>query len=81
MKRILLLAISALMGMASHAQLLSWTPDFPKEDDPALNLVITMEASKGNRGLLNYTSDVYVHIGVITNVGTGWQQKQFFKIQ
>ncbi len=77
MKRILLLAISALMGMASHAQLLSWTPDFPKEDDPAQNLVITMEASKGNRGLLNYTSDVYVHIGVITNVGTGWQHTPF----
>jgi 1,4-alpha-glucan branching enzyme len=52
-----------------HAQLLSWTPPFPKEDDPAQTLVITVDAAKGNKGLLNYTplTDVYVHIGVITN--------------
>ena len=36
-------------------------------------MVITMDATKGNQGLLNYTptNDVYVHIGVITNYSTG----------
>ena len=31
-----------------------------------------MDATKGNQGLINYTptSDVYVHIGVITNMST-----------
>lgn len=77
MKRILSLLMGALMGIASHAQLLTWTPDFPKEDDPAQTLVITMDASKGNRGLFNFTSDVYVHIGAITNTGTGWQHTPF----
>jgi glycosidase len=52
----------------SWAQLLSWTPSFPVENDPATNVVITVDANKGNQGLLNYasTNDVYVHIGVIT---------------
>ena len=45
------------------AQLLTWTPPFPKESDPAQSLVITVDATKGNQGLLNYSnvSDVYVH--------------------
>lgn len=73
MKRLLL----ALMGLfcltVSHAQLLSWSPPFPTENDAAQTLVITMDATKGNQGLINYTptSDVYVHMGVITNLSTG----------
>jgi len=56
-----------------NAQLLSWTPGFPVENDPSTSMVITMDATKGNQGLLNYTptTDVYVHIGVITNLSTG----------
>lgn len=57
----------------SQAQLLSWTPAFPVQNDASANVVITMDATKGNQGLLNYspTNDVYVHIGVITNLSTG----------
>jgi 1,4-alpha-glucan branching enzyme len=71
MKRLLLFATAIFTCIFSYSQLLSWTPPFPVENDPAQTLVITMDATKGNQGLLNYTtSDVYVHIGVITNKST-----------
>jgi glycosidase len=62
-----------------NAQVLTWTPAFPKEND---NIVITMDATKGNQGLNNYTpaSDVYVHVGVITNLSTSasdWRHVKF----
>jgi 1,4-alpha-glucan branching enzyme len=63
----------------SFGQLLSTSPNFPK-DNSALS--ITVDCTKGNQGLLNYsnTSDVYVHIGVITNLSTGptdWEYSKF----
>ena len=79
----LLLAFFALIGsLCVQAQLLSWTPPFPVENDAAQNLVITLDATKGNTGLLNYTpaTDVYVHIGVITNLSanaTDWKHVPF----
>jgi hypothetical protein len=52
--------------------LLSTTPGFIKEINTS-SVVITMDANKGNKGLLGYTpvTDVYVHIGVITTASTG----------
>jgi 1,4-alpha-glucan branching enzyme len=72
MKRLLTLCLVLLASLACPAQLLTWTPPFPTENDPSQTLVITMDASKGNRGLFNHTpvTDVYVHIGVITNLST-----------
>lgn len=73
MKKILLLLLLPLLAItAIKAQLLTWTPSFPAENDAAQTLIITMDATKGNQGLLNYspTTDVYVHIGVITNLST-----------
>ncbi|MER3470719.1 MAG: 1,4-alpha-glucan-branching protein [Chitinophagaceae bacterium] len=69
MNRMLLMACAIFCSVMAHAQLLSWAPDFPVENNPAQTLVITVDATKGNQGLLNYTptNDVYVHIGVITN--------------
>ena len=70
MKKYLLLFTILFFSFQSFSQLLSWTPDFTQEtSDP---VVITMNANYGNKGLLNYTptSDVYVHIGVITNKST-----------
>lgn len=74
--------MSLLLMLWGDAQLLSWTPSFPVEHDAAASLVITMDASKGNRGLLDHspTNDVYVHIGVITNKSTGpgdWKYVKF----
>jgi len=62
-----------------NAQLLTWTPAFPKDND---NIVITLDASKGNQGLFNYapTSDVYVHTGVITSSSSSssdWKYSKF----
>lgn len=55
---------------ALNAQLLQWSPSFIKES--SASVVITCDATRGNQGLSGYTpaSDVYVHIGVITNLST-----------
>lgn len=73
MKRLLLLSAILTCALITHAQLLTWTPAFPKEADASQTLVITVDATKGNQGLLNHTptNDVYVHIGVITNKSNG----------
>ncbi|HEY0057784.1 MAG TPA: alpha-amylase family glycosyl hydrolase [Flavisolibacter sp.] len=82
MKKLLLLLAPALLGVVSHAQLLTWSPLFPVEADPAQNLTITVDASKGNAGLLNHTptSDVYVHIGVTTNLSSPPSQWKYVKL-
>lgn len=59
------------------AQLLTWSPDFAKDND---NITITLDATKGNQGLLNHVGNVYVHVGVITNLSTGaadWKYVKF----
>ncbi len=79
MKKIFTLAL--LFAIATtHAQLLSWSPAFIQESSTPIT--ITMNANYGNKGLLNYatTSDVYVHIGVITNKSTSpsdWKHAPF----
>lgn len=81
MKKLLLTIVVSIAGIVTKAQLLSWTPSFPTENDAAQTLVITLDASKGNKGLLNYTpGDVYVHTGVITNLSisaTDWKYVKF----
>lgn len=79
MKRLHLLGIILLSCTLLHAQLLTWTPLFPKDND---NISITVDASRGNLGLMNYTpvNDVYVHTGVITNLSTSptnWRYVKF----
>lgn len=82
MNRMLLMACAIVCSVMVHAQLLTWTPAFPVENDPSQTLVITLDANKGNQGLLNYASanDVYVHTGVITNLSTSptnWRYVKF----
>jgi glycosidase len=79
MKKIFTLFFLLWVCTVADAQVLSWTPAFPKDND---NIVVTMDATKGNRGLNNYTpaSDVYVHVGVITNLSTSasdWRYVRF----
>lgn len=62
-----------------HAQLLGTSPDFPVDNS---TITIIADASKGNRGLFNYsnTGDVYVHTGVITSLSTSnadWRYVKF----
>jgi 1,4-alpha-glucan branching enzyme len=77
-KRLLLLALLALACFTSgYSQLLTWTPDFAKEGD---NITITVDATKGNQGLLNFSGNVYVHIGLITSSSTNagdWKYAPF----
>ena len=70
MKRTLFTLFIFTSSFQSFSQLLSWTPGFIQEGSTPV--VITMDANFGNKGLLNYTptSDVYVHIGVITNLSS-----------
>jgi hypothetical protein len=54
---------------SGRAQLLTVTPGFPSDSS---TVSIVVDCSKGNQGLYNYasTSDVYVHVGVITSMST-----------
>ncbi len=80
MKRFFIFFLCYIVSaFAGKSQLLTWIPDFAKDND---NITITVDASKGNMGLLNYTptSDVYVHVGVITNLSispTDWRYVKF----
>ena len=80
MKRILLSLLLLLFIIPSFSQLLTWTPNFAQESTTPFT--ITVDASKGNQGLFFYTptSDVYIHIGVITNLSAGatpWKYVKF----
>src|SRR5690349_1743319 len=74
MKRLLFAVLVVSLGLNAQSQLLTWTPDFPKDND---NITITLDATKGNQGLNNYPNpnNIYVHVGVTTNnSGNGGQQ-------
>ena len=81
MKRIFtLIALVFISAITANAQLLSWSPAFIQESSTPVT--ITMDATLGNQGLLNYTptTGVYVHIGVITNKSTSssdWKYTPF----
>lgn len=64
----LLLLIFSVCVNGLKAQVLTWSPAFPTAED---TLLLTFDASRGNRGLFNYNGDVYIHTGVITNTSTG----------
>ena len=70
MKKFLLILAGVFAVVATQAQLLTVQPDFPTDTS---SVTITVDATQGNQGLMNYstTSDVYVHVGVITNLSTG----------
>jgi hypothetical protein len=53
-----------LLFLASCGELVSVSPKKPSETD---DIRIRMDATKGDQGLLDYTGDVYVHLGLITN--------------
>ncbi|MBK7123230.1 MAG: hypothetical protein IPH68_10705 [Chitinophagaceae bacterium] len=82
MKKILFSILTFCIGFSLNAQrLLSWTPEFPVDNS---TLSFTVDCNKGNQGLLNFeggnSNNVYVHIGVITNLSTGpnnWRYVKF----
>lgn len=75
MKRLLPVLLGLLcIPVFSSAQLLTWTPAFPKDND---NITIVLDATKGNQGLNNYSNpdNIYVHIGVTTNLSNNGGQQ------
>src|SRR5687767_8612193 len=67
MKRLPAVFGCLIFSVSVCAQLLTWSPAFPKDDDA---ITITVDAAKGNLGLVGFSGNVYVHIGVITNLST-----------
>ncbi|MFN5374822.1 MAG: hypothetical protein ACK492_00535, partial [Chitinophagaceae bacterium] len=65
--------------LSAEAQLLKWTPSFIQENSTAVT--ITADARFGNKGIFDHTpvTDVYVHIGAITNLSTGASNWKFVK--
>jgi glycosidase len=82
MKKILLFAAALCAITITNSQrLLSWSPEFPLDNS---TVVATIDCNKGNQGLLNFeggnSNNVYVHVGVITNLSTGpgdWKYVKF----
>ncbi len=66
-KRLLVMGIALLFASVTNAQLLTWTPQFPNDNS---TITVTVDATKGNQGLLNYTGAVFMHLGVITSAST-----------
>jgi glycosidase len=82
MKKLYTLALAlAFIAVTDAQRLLSIAPEFPADNS---TLVATIDCNKGNQGLLNFeggnSSNVYVHVGVITNLSTGpndWKYVKF----
>lgn len=79
LKHISTLFFLIFVTLVSKAQVLKWSPSFIQET--TTSVTITADANFGNKGLFNQTptSDVYVHIGVITNQSTGPSNWKFVK--
>jgi Alpha amylase, catalytic domain/Ig-like domain CHU_C associated/Fibronectin type III domain/Carbohydrate-binding module 48 (Isoamylase N-terminal domain) len=80
-KLLLVVALFTITTTTFSQRLLSWTPEFPQDNS---NLTFTVDCTKGNQGLLNFeggsSSNVYMHVGVITNLSTGpsdWKYVKF----
>ena len=75
----LLLILFASFVIVVKGQLLTTSPFFPTDTS---SVTVTVNCAKGNQGLYNYAvpTDVYVHVGVITNLSsstTDWRYVKF----
>jgi 1,4-alpha-glucan branching enzyme len=80
MKKFLLLTCTFLCAIFSfsNAQLLTTAPSFPV-DGNGVPLTITVDATKGNKGLQGFGGPVIIHIGIITTANpnpTPWSNVQ-----
>ncbi|MEO6168351.1 MAG: hypothetical protein ABIO98_12600, partial [Chitinophagales bacterium] len=51
----------------SYSQVITANPLFPADDDA---VVLTYNAAEGNQALKDFSGDIYIHTGVITNLST-----------
>ncbi len=77
----LMLVLLVAITTTNAQRLLNWSPEFPVDNS---TLVFTIDCTKGNQGLLNFeggnSNNIYVHVGVITNLSTGptdWKYVKF----
>jgi len=79
MKKACLLVVIIFTAICSNAQLLKTTPEFVL--DNTSNIDIVCDANYGNKAILNYTptSDMYVHIGVITSLSANSSDWKYVK--
>jgi glycosidase len=77
MRNFFFLLALILFSCTAAAQLLSWSPQFPTDNS---TLVITVDCSKGNRGLFNASdpNNIYVHTGVTTNLSNNGGQQWLY---
>ena len=77
MRKIFFTCSMLILCACSFAQLLSWSPQFPTENS---TLVVTVDCSKGNQGLLNAAdpNNIYVHTGVTTNLSNNGGQQWLY---
>lgn len=80
LKVVIFLLAGFLTGLSGMAQLLQWNPQMIVDANNGA-ITITMDASRGNQGLLNHNpDDVYVHTGVITSANPvlgAWRYVKF----
>lgn len=67
MKRLLIITLLASVCAYTNAQLIAFTPNFPTDNG---SITITMDPTKGNKGLQGFAGPVFLHTGVITNLST-----------
>ena len=73
-----LLSLLVLIATATQAQLLTFSPSFIKDNDAGVT--ITVDANKGNLGLVTNTGTVYIHSGVITSLSTSASDWRYVKL-
>ncbi|GGK82333.1 alpha-amylase family glycosyl hydrolase [Rufibacter glacialis] len=63
--RLLSLLLVLLLAQTVQAQVVTWSPAFPTQNEP---VTITFDATKGTAGLINLNEPIYAHTGVLTNL-------------
>jgi len=79
MRQVLLFILFVWAYTTVSAQLITTNPSFLRESSS--NVDIIMDASYGNKAMVNYPqpTDIYVHIGVITNKSTNFTDWKYVK--
>ncbi len=67
LKIFILASLFLFIEKSVSSQIIVADPVFPTVDD---SVTIIFDATQGNKGLMNFTGDVYAHTGVITNLST-----------
>ncbi len=63
--------------LSAETSLLTFSPALPLDNQP---VTITLDASKGNKGLLDVAGDIYIHTGVITDQSKSASDWKYVKI-